>query len=265
MERLGFAGLLDRPASAASAWDGFAITLAASGVLVLMVTVFPSLDLLIARQFYTGGGHFLGEAGLISRGLRNVFIAVYFVGCGVCVAALLITRDRVRSFLSISFSKWLFLALCLSIGPGVVANLALKDQLGRARPRDVVEFGGTQNFTAALVPSKECVRNCSFVCGESSSIFALFFAGACLWRRWSMTMILSGLAAGGVAGLVRMSQGAHFLSDVVYSAVFMALSVLALRWLFDAIASSVQAEHDISPPDADGDITSFSRYEAAAE
>jgi membrane-associated phospholipid phosphatase len=28
-----------------------------------------------------------------------------------------------------------------------------------------------------------------------------------------------------------MSQGAHFLSDVVFAGVFMALTVLLLRWL----------------------------------
>lgn len=250
---------------APAALHALPVIAATSASLVVLLLVFPSLDLVIARQFYTGNGQFFGETSVVSQGLRNLFIAVYLVGCGVCIAGLAITRDKVRPFLNMGFTKWLFLALCVSIGPGVVANLALKDQWGRARPRDVAEFGGTRSFSAAMAPSKECVRNCSFVCGESSSIFALFFAGACLWRKRSITLILAGLAAGGAAGVVRMSQGAHFLSDVVFSGIFMALSVLALHWLFDVIATSGQVEPDVSLP-----VESLSRpshfwYEVAAE
>ncbi len=263
MERTGLAQFLD--GQTRGAWDGFSITMFASAVLLVLVTLFPSLDLVTARQFYSGRGHFLGEGNILSYGLRNLFIAFYLVACAVCLAGLVITRDRVRSFLSLGFMKWLFLALCISIGPGVVANLALKDQSGRARPRDIVEFGGERSFSAAMIPSSECGRNCSFVCGESSSIFALFFAGACLSRRRSQALILAGLALGGAAGLVRMSQGAHFLSDVVFSGVFMALSVLALRWLFDAIANAARAEDAAVPPDDLLDIAALARHEVAAE
>lgn len=247
------------------AWDAFAITMFASAALAVLVTIFPSLDIVIARQFYSGSGHFVGESSFITQGLRNLFIAIYLLGCAMCVAGLIMTRSRLPSFLSIKFTKWLFLALCISIGPGVVANLALKDQSGRARPRDVVEFGGARSFTAAMAPSQECVRNCSFVCGESSSIFALFFGLACLSRRRSLALILSGIAVGGVAGLVRMSQGAHFLSDVVFSGLFMALSVLALRWLFDAIANSTQADLDITRSESTLAIPAFAMHEGQAE
>ena len=36
----------------------------------------------------------------------------------------------------------IFILLFLALGPGLVVNLMLKDQLGRARPREVVDFGG---------------------------------------------------------------------------------------------------------------------------
>ena len=158
MERTGLAQFLD--GQTRGAWDGFAITMFASAVLLVLVTLFPSLDLVTARQFYSGRGHFLGEGNILSYGLRNLFIAFYLVACAVCLAGLVITRDRVRSFLSLGFMKWLFLALCISIGPGVVANLALKDQSGRARPSQGVPAAPTAPTTRdRRAPRLGCARH----------------------------------------------------------------------------------------------------------
>ena len=43
-------------------------------------------------------------------------------------------------WLSLGLPQWLFLAVCLGVGPGLVANLLLKDQWGRARPKHIAEF-----------------------------------------------------------------------------------------------------------------------------
>ena len=64
----------------------------------------------------------------------------------------------------------------------------------------------------------QCVNNCSFVGGEAAAMFALFFALALLAtgpRR--NRLILLGLAAGALAGFIRMAQGGHFLSDIVFA------------------------------------------------
>ena len=39
------------------------------------------------------------------------------------------------------------------------------------------------------------------------------------------------IAAGSFAGFIRMGEGGHFLSDVIFAAVFMALDVALLHWL----------------------------------
>lgn len=121
--------------------------------------------------------------------------------------------------------KGFFLAACLSIGPGIVANAMLKDQWGCARLKQVTLLGGEKEFTPALVPVSQCERNCSFVSGEAASMFAVFFALALLLGGYSSAIFSLGIAAGLGAGLIRMMQGAHFLSDVLFAGVFMALTV----------------------------------------
>jgi lipid A 4'-phosphatase len=122
----------------------------------------------------------------------------------------------------------MFLLLCFAIGPGLVANTIFKDHWGRARPVQIVEFGGDKSYTPPLMPSDQCAHNCSFFSGEASAIFALFFAAALVVPQWSTGLIFAGILAGLADGLVRISQGAHFMSDVLFAGIFMALSVAAL-------------------------------------
>ena len=73
-----------------------------------------------------------------------------------------------------------------------------------------------EKFTPPLIPSDQCDRNCSFVSGESASIFALFFAAGLMGgARWRV-LLGTGLALGTGAGLLRMAQGGHYLSDVIF-------------------------------------------------
>jgi lipid A 4'-phosphatase len=126
---------------------------------------------------------------------------------------------------------WLYLVLCLGVGPGLVTNTLLKDQWGRARPAQIVEFGGSKTFTPPLLPADQCARNCSFVSGEAASMFAVFYAAALIVPQWSLPTMIAGTMVGLAAGLVRVVQGGHFLSDVVFAGVFMAVTAAGLHRL----------------------------------
>ncbi len=112
--------------------------------------------------------------------LRKAFMAMTVL----IAAAVLFGTGRTMlqrgGLVGLAQARWCFLIAVLAIGPGLVANVMLKDNWGRARPRQVVEFGGTKHFTPPLVPARECARNCSFVSGEASSAFVPFFAAALL-------------------------------------------------------------------------------------
>lgn len=124
-----------------------------------------------------------------------------------------------------------FLLLVLLLGPGLLVNEMLKNNSGRARPAQVEQFGGDRQFTPAFVLADQCQRNCAFVSGHSAmGFFFIALAWALRDRRW---WLIGGLI-GTVVGLGRIVQGAHFLSDVLFSLVVVALTaLLCARLVFD--------------------------------
>lgn len=110
--------------------------------------------------------------------------------------------------------RLIFLLLFLLIGPGLIVHAGFKNQWDRARPRDVVEFGGSHQFTPAWVISDQCDTNCSFTSGHAAMGFA-FLALGWVWN-WRLGLLLGGVL-GLFVGEVRVMQGGHFLSDIIFS------------------------------------------------
>ena len=193
----------------------FLILFAATMGLLIVV---PGIDLTASRALYAPGSGFSHSAilGAVHADLRYFVIAI-----AVLAAVALIAWPRRRRLA-------LYLLLALALGPGLLVNTVFKDHWGRARPAQIVEFGGTQKFTPAFVPANQCVTNCSFPAGDPAVGFFLVSAALLVpgtgMRRWAIT----GAVAVGVAlGLVRIAQGGHFLSDVVASGFL----VTGLSWL----------------------------------
>lgn len=108
------------------------------------------------------------------------------------------------------------------IGPGLLINGVVKDQWGRPRPHQVEALGGNRDYLPPLKPG-EPGKGRSFPSGHSSVGFMLgvFFM---IWYRqrprlaW-MALALA-IAFGLLLGIGRMAAGDHFLSDVIWSGVF---------------------------------------------
>lgn len=160
---------------------------------------------------------------------RTFFKAIFVITALATLAWLFRVLWTQRTLIGREQVRCGFLIAVLIMGPGVVANLVLKDNWGRARPRDVIEFGGGKVFTPPLVPASECARNCSFVSGEASSIFAVFFGLAFALPGYRQRLVAIGCVAGLLAGGIRIIQGGHFFSDVLFAGVFMALTVSLLH------------------------------------
>lgn len=203
---------------------------------------FPGIDFWVTDFFAFGDQAFLFNWTEPAKDLRIIFKTIFWIaGIAAIVGFVMAVYNR-RRFLTFGFPQWLFLLFCLIIGPGIVANVLLKDTWGRARPFHVQEYGGSQKFTPALVRSTGCKNNCSFVSGEAASIYAVFFALAMIARRRQLRILLLGVGAGTISGFVRIGQGGHFLSDVVFAGVFMALVVRFLYWLMFEKGASVFQE-----------------------
>jgi len=204
----------------------------------------PSVDLLISGLFWRAGGGFdvignplwewlrqrLWEASL----LLMVFAAIAAVSGWV----------KGRRVAGIGARVWAFLFTLYLIGPGLVVNLWLKAHSGRARPADVMQFGGTHSFTPAGQFADQCSHNCSFVSGEVSAAAVLGIAlwlFAALWRVADWLRIYLRVAGLFVPTFIiaqRVVTGRHFASDAGFSV----LITLSLGWGLYALISGQGAQ-----------------------
>jgi lipid A 4'-phosphatase len=143
----------------------------------------------------------------------------------VCVFFYGLVRKRV--YWGLTPKNFLFVVLSIALGAGLLTNVVLKDSWGRARPSQIVEFGGPKQFSPPFMRSTQCDKNCSFVSGDAS-LATTYMAFAVIAtrnkRRWWAAL---GIFAA-IVGLMRMARGSHFLSDVVFGIIFNLMVVLVL-------------------------------------
>src|SRR5262245_53839545 len=128
-----------------------------------------------------------------------------------------------------------FLIATLALGPGLLVNVALKDNWGRPRPGHLKQFGGDQNFVAWWDPSGPCEKNCSFVSGEAAAAFWTIAPAALAPPGWRVLTYTVAIAFGVIISTSRMIVGGHFLSDTIFAAIFTFLIIwlvyaLIYRW-----------------------------------
>jgi lipid A 4'-phosphatase len=206
----------------------YATLLAAALMLFLLL---PQLDLLVSGLFYARGRGFVladwPPVILVSHAIPRIAWGIVLVVVGAATWLFLVGRPLWR----FDRKALLFVAFSIALGPGLLANTVLKDHWGRARPVQIEAFGGSRAFTPAPLPAAECVRNCSFVSGHAALAFSLvafaFLLPSGLPRRRGIGVAL---AFGGLVGLVRIAQGAHFLSDVVFAGLLVFGTTALLYW-----------------------------------
>jgi lipid A 4'-phosphatase len=142
--------------------------------------------------------------------------------------------------LGVSRRDWNIILWGFLLGPGLVVNAIFKTFSGRARPRDVLQFGGDQFFTPIGQIANQCARDCSFVSGEVSGTTATCIA---LWMILSahahrLSPEVETLGRCGILAMFvfvfwqRVASGGHFVSDALLAALFTALImvILARAW-----------------------------------
>jgi lipid A 4'-phosphatase len=199
---------------------------------------YPELDLTVSRFLYLPDRHFIGNSSPAFSAARTFFNILFYGVCTLTVIGCVMTHSTGRPWLKISSDKWIYLAVCILTGPLIITNLGFKDHWGRARPHSVVEFGGDKSFSPPLIETQQCDKNCSFVSGEASSIYIICFAAAFLFPSFAGIWVVTGVILGSAAGFVRMAQGAHFLSDVIFAGVLMALTAAALQLVFASLTGN---------------------------
>ncbi len=197
----------------------------------ILFVVFPGIDLGVAGWFFDPPRNFALGASRIGRFFDNEVHYAMEWFLVVLVGAFLYGLFRRRPVWGLTSKRFLFVSLSIALSAGLMTNVVFKDSWGRARPSQIVEFGGTKQFSPPFMRSNQCDKNCSFVSGDAS-LAASFLAFAVIAdrhrRRWWLG--LGSFAA--VVGLMRMARGSHFLSDVVFAVVFTLMIILILGMLF---------------------------------
>ena len=131
----------------------------------------PDVDLDTSELFYRrAGGFFLAhdqELELVRRIGIDLSWAYGLLAIGLVLAGLVL-----RAYRGEFIRRAVFLIGVMLLGPGLLVNLVLKDNWGRARPRDLIEFGGTLPYSKVWEIVPYCRTNCSFVSGEAAAAFA---------------------------------------------------------------------------------------------
>lgn len=134
----------------------------------------------------------------------------------------------------------LYFILVITIGAGIITHVFLKDHWGRPRPKQIEQFGGSQEFRPFYKPNffNQPEPSKSFACGHCSVGFFFFvfiFVGKRLKKKGIFYFgVLSSLSLGILFSYARIAQGGHFLSDTLMTALIMWLTSFVLdRVIFE--------------------------------
>ena len=196
----------------------------------LLLTVGPTFDIFFSKLFQYQNNNFLLQSNYFkidilnySRGInptilfRKIFLPVILLY--IFILPILSKKTFIKKiYFEYVFKLYeiIFLWVSSLIGLIFIVNFGLKGLWGRARPNDVLDFGGTNNFTPWYQISDQCINNCSFVSGDSSVGFALIVFYFIIKRT---AYLWIALIIGSFLGLIRIMEGEHFISDVVFSAL----------------------------------------------
>jgi membrane-associated PAP2 superfamily phosphatase len=208
--------------------------LAVCGLLALVSLVFlaaPHLDLALTALFYDPAAGFdeLRSTPLVF--LRETGRVVEWAFALAVTAPLLVKFLAPESRLLVAPRTSLFVLAAWAIGPGLIVNGLLKSHWGRARPRELVEFGGDGTFSPAWWISDQCGMNCSFVSGEAASAFWLVALAFVAPSGWRPTVAIVALAFAASVSFTRVAMGGHFVSDVLIAWLLTLLVMVALHKL----------------------------------
>lgn len=216
-----------------SAFSCFLRCLITLTVGAILFVVWPSLDLIVSNWFYVGQGIFPANDYWfvigIYQGAPILGRLLFFMALFVVVTAICLPEKISRRF----WRRSAALVTVVILGVGLLVHAVLKDGMGRPRPRDVHAFAGVTSFVPVMTTSQFCQTNCSFVSGHAAIGFSLMSFGMFAVRKRRQFWMKAAVLVGGGIGLVRIAQGGHFLSDIIFSFIAIWFSFILIRsvWL----------------------------------
>jgi membrane-associated PAP2 superfamily phosphatase len=204
-------------------------------ILIALTAVlrFSELDLVVADAFYVDSVGFPFKHTLLARVLHELcpvivaMVVIYFVVA--MIGSRWSTRLRAQRVAAS------FLLVSMALGPGLVVNTIFKGHFGRPRPSEVTRYGGPYEYRRVWQRGPRVGQ--SFPSGDASIGFYFGVPAFLVWRRRPRAgrgFLVLGFLMGAAFGLSRIAQGAHWTSDVLWSAGFVYLTGYLTGELFHA-------------------------------
>lgn len=190
----------------------------------------PAIDLDLARALWLSGWSSSARDFELARTVARTVPPLL---CGGLLAMLPFRTATRRTKRAVAARRAAFLALTIALGPGLLVNGVLKEISHRPRPRQTIEVAGSGGaFRPFYAFDGVCVSNCSFSSGEAAGAFWTVAAALISPPPVRLTAVAAALTFGIAASAMRVAAGAHYLSDVAFSALTTLLIVLVGRRVF---------------------------------
>lgn len=212
-----------------------------TGLLLIYLAMNPQVDIRFSSYFFSDG-QFIGNTTKVTA-IFDLF--VYLVCTGIfLVAGILVFRLLNKEGRINEGAARLLLFMCVLM-IGSVCIQTLKFTVERPRPYSITEFGGPNTFIPALKAQDSTDvfvgnENRSFASGHTASAFSLISLSI-VARRKRNRFLLSGfgLFFSLFIGLLRISEGNHFLSDIAGGIGLISLITILLDFIFPSFIAKV--------------------------
>ncbi len=206
--------------------------------IVSFFNVYAELDVYISSIFYNDeDGFFLKDNILIWLGGKAPPVISGILSLLIASKAITI-HLKTKSFALRHYHFIIFLSLSCIIGPGIMVHHVFKDSFNRPRPRQIAVFGGEDVFQSPIFGSIKTGRHFSFPSGHAAVGYMFCAFGFIDGSRRNVIWGLS-IIAGLLFGFVRVVQGAHFLSDVLFSGPLIFFTTTVIYMMYNKFVSKL--------------------------
>ncbi len=185
---------------------------------IMVFKLFPDIDIVFSSFFYANDAFVMKGTALylINKAVPLVALAPILI-----VPLYILWHNLYKKTKFISNSQCLYLLFVAVIGVVLFAHIVIKVYFARCRPYMIHTFGGYNNFSPILSIG-ECRKEASFISSHAACGFALY-SGMFLpqFKKYKLHIFCLSTILGCVFGMLRIIEGSHFLSDVIFSGYFM--------------------------------------------
>lgn len=195
------------------------------------MSLFKQADIQISRYFFENG-NFRWEnnffADLMDKGIPEVLVGIALL----IFVVWLYGKLSCKTCFGIDTKVMFLTSGTMFLGPILIVNGIFKSFWGRARPYDVIEFGGEKRFTPPLAISDQCQWDCSFMSGHTAVAFWTLSLALLAPRKYRSLAVSAVLIFGTAMAVIRIGQGAHFFSDVLFSGL---INISIVLWVYNRL------------------------------